>query len=252
MTNKANVQDNGKFLSRKLKSYEKLKMKELPEMERPYEKLKMFGPEKLSNAELLAIIIKTGTKTETALDLANKVLKLTNTLEELHNLSINDLKVIDGIGDVKATEIIAVCELTKRMLSYNNSAKVQIKSPEDVFKIFSYQMKFLKNEVIKAVILNTKNVIVKIQDVAVGDVNCSHVTMKMILSENIRLQEPKLILVHNHPSGNPEPSESDILLTDKLIEAGKILGIELLDHVVIGNGCYKSIFSINHFKNVKL
>ena len=76
--------------------------------------------------------------------------------------------------------------------------------------------------------------------------------MKMILSENIRLQEPKLILVHNHPSGNPEPSESDILLTDKLIEAGKILGIELLDHIVIGNSCYKSIFSINHSKNVKL
>ena len=223
---------------------EKLKMKELPEMERPYEKLKMFGPEKLSNAELLAIIIKTGTKRETALDLSNKILKLTNTLGELRNLSIKDLTQIDGIGDVKAIEIIAICELTKRMSSCNNNIKVQVKSPEDVFKIFSYQMRFLKNEVIKVVILNTKNIIVKIQDVAVGDVNCSHITMKMILSENIKLQEPKLILVHNHPSGNPEPSESDIKLTERLIQAGKVLGIELLDHIVIGNDCYKSIFSI--------
>ena len=247
MSGKTMTQANEEFLSRKVKSYEKLKMKELPEMERPYEKLKMFGAERLSNAELLAIIIKTGTKTETALDLSNRVLQLTNTIEELHNLSINDLKKIEGIGDVKAIEIIAVCELSKRMTTCNNSIKTQIKSPKDIFQIFSYQMKFLKKEIIKVVVLNTKNVVVKVQDVAVGDVNCSHVTMKMILSENIRLQEPKLILVHNHPSGNSDPSESDILLTKKLIEASKILGVEVLDHIVIGNGCYKSIFSMCGF-----
>lgn len=225
-------------------NFNKLKMKELPETQRPYEKLKMYGAEKLSNAELLAIIIKTGTKHETALDIANKVLKMTNTLDDLREMSIKDLTKIDGIGDVKAIEIMAVCELTKRMTNSNNVIKAQIKSPQDIYDLFCDELKYKKNEVIKVIVLNIKNYIVKVQDVAVGDTNCSYVTMKMILSENIKLQEPKLILVHNHPSGCAEPSNGDIELTKKLNDACKLLGVQLLDHVVIGNGSFKSIFSM--------
>lgn len=226
----------------------KLKMNNMPEAERPYEKLKMFGAEKLSNAELLAIIIKTGTKTETALDLANKVLKMANTVEELRNLSIADLKKIDGIGDVKAIELLAVCELTKRMSS-NNIMKTEINSPKDVYKMFEGEMKYRKSEEIKAVILNTKNYVVKVKNIAIGDVDRANVSIKMILSENIKLEEPRLILVHNHPSGNPNPSKSDVELTKRLYKAGKLLGIDVLDHIVIGNNDYKSIFAMQEFQD---
>lgn len=253
--NSNNLEKNFQLSLEKIKNTKdinkKVKMNNLPEAERPYEKLKMFGAEKLSNAELLAIIIKTGTKTETALDLANKVLKMSNTLEELRDLSITDLKKIDGIGDVKAIELMAVCELTKRMTS-NNIVKMQIKSPKDVYKMFEGEMRYRKNEEIKIIILNIKNYVVKVKDIAVGDVNRATVSIKMILSENIRLEEPKLILVHNHPSGNPAPSKGDLELTKKVYKAGNLLGVEVLDHIVIGNGGYKSIFSMQEFQKTLL
>lgn len=221
-----------------------LKMKDMPESERPYEKLKMYGAEKLSNAELLAIIIKTGTKDETSLDLAKRILRLYDNLNNLGNSSIEELKKINGIGEVKAIQILATCELTKRISKSSNTVRIKITSPKDVANLLMDEMKYEKQEIIKAIILDTKNFVVKIKDVVVGDTNCASVTQKQIFAENIKLQEPKLILVHNHPSGNSMPSKSDILFTEEIIKTSKILGIEFLDHIVIGNNEYKSIISL--------
>lgn len=162
-----------------------LKIKELPESERPYEKLKMFGAKSLSNSELLAIIIKTGTKSETALDIANRIISLTNNLQEICDLSINDLTKVKGIGEIKAIQIKATCELTKRM-SVNNKLQYQIKTPKDVFDISS-DLKFEKQEILKVLILNSKNYVTKVRDIVKGESNFAKVSIKQILAEKYKM-----------------------------------------------------------------
>lgn len=220
-----------------------LKMKELPESERPYEKLKMYGPEKLSNAELLAIIIKCGTKDENSLNIANRILLLTNNLKEIENVSIVDLMKIKGIGEIKSIQLKAMCELTNRMYKNNLTTNVTIKSPKDAYKLLKDEMRQEKQEIIKTIIMNSKNTVIKIKDIVKGDSKTVNVTIKQVLAENIRLQAPKLIIAHNHPSGNATPSKQDYEFTYNVIDACKLLGIELLDHIVIGNHNYSSIMS---------
>ena len=225
-----------------------LKIKELPIAERPYEKLELYGEKSLSNAELLAIIIKTGTKQETSVQLAQKILRLNNNknideLNFLRELSLEELMIINGIGKVKAIQIKAVCELSIRMNKPIDYKKVVIKEPNDVAKLLMHDLRFLKREIIKVIILNNKNVILKILDIALGSTNSAKVDIKDILSEAVKMQAPKIILVHNHPSGDSTPSKSDIQITDRVYEAANLLGIELLDHIVIGNMEYTSIFT---------
>lgn len=225
-----------------------LKIKELPIAERPYEKLELYGEKSLSNAELLAIIIKTGTKQETSVQLAQKILRLNNSknideLNFLRELSLEELMIINGIGKVKAIQIKAVCELSIRMNRPIDYKKVVIKEPNDVAKLLMHDLRFLKREIIKVIILNNKNVILKILDIALGATNSAKVDIKDILSEAVKMQAPKIILVHNHPSGDSTPSKSDIQITDRVYEAANLLGIELLDHIVIGNMEYTSIFT---------
>ena len=221
-----------------------LKMKDIPEAERPYEKLKLYGEEKLSNSELLAIIIKSGTKDENSIDIANRVILLTNNLQEIKYVSIQELTKIKGIGEVKAIQLKAMCELTSRMSKNNKDISKIIKSPKDVADLLMEEMRYKKREEIKALILNSKNVVMKISDVAFGDSKSANVSIKQILRDNIRMQEPKIILVHNHPSGDPTPSNSDISFTRKLKEACDLMDIELLDHIILGNNIYKSIMSL--------
>ena len=225
-----------------------LKIKELPESERPYEKLKMYGANCLSNAELLAIIIKSGTKNETSIDIANRVLKLAKNLNGLRDLSIIDFKKIKGIGEVKAIQIEACIELSKRLL-VKNDFQYQIKSAKDVYEMVSEEMSSEKQEILKVLVLNNKNYVTKVKDIVKGETNFAKVSIKQILAENIKSQEPKLIMIHNHPSGDSNPSQSDIEITEKTIEACELMGIELLDHVVIGRDNYKSILSMKCFNN---
>lgn len=225
-----------------------LKIKELPESERPYEKLKMYGANCLSNAELLAIIIKSGTKNETSIDIANRVLKLAKNLNGLRDLSIIDFKKIKGIGEVKAIQIEACIELSKRLL-VKNDFQYQIKSAKDVYEMVSEEMSSEKQEILKVLVLNNKNYVTKVKDIVKGETNFAKVSIKQILAENIKSQEPKLIMIHNHPSGDSNPSQSDIEITKKTIEACELMGIELLDHVVIGRDNYKSILSMKCFNN---
>lgn len=225
-----------------------LKIKELPIGERPYEKLELFGEKSLSNAELLAIIIKSGTKEETSIELAQKILKLNNNSNEdelnfLRDLSLEELMNIKGIGKVKAIQLKAVCELSIRMNKPTDYKKIKIKEPYDIAKILMHDLRFLKREIVKVVILNNKNVILKILDVSLGGTNFAKIEVKDILGEVVKMQAPKIILVHNHPSGDSTPSKSDIQITDRIYEASNLLGIELLDHIVIGNMEYTSIFT---------
>ena len=227
-----------------------LKMKELPENERPYEKLKIYGSERLSNAELLSIIIKSGTKDENSINIADRILLLTNNLKDIKYISINDLTQIKGVGEIKAIQIKAMYELANRMSNNSKLINIKIKDSKDVSKLLMDEMKNKTQEVLKAIILNSKNIILKIVDIAIWDTNFVNISLKQIIAENIRMQAPKLIIVHNHPSGDPMPSQSDYLLTKKLKEACNLLGILLLDHIVIGYNKYESIMSTID-KNVK-
>lgn len=223
-------------------------IKQLPESERPYEKLQIYGADKLSNAELLAIIIKNGTKDNTSIDLANKIINLKNTSESnnlkfMQDLSIEDFKKIKGIGTVKAVQLKALSELLKRMSKPIDISNIKIKSTKDVSDILMDELRFEKREIVKLIILNTKNNILKIMDVAIGGTDFVNVSPKDILSEAVRLNAPKIIIVHNHPSGDPTPSKSDIEITKRIYSSAKLLEIKLLDHVVIGDGKFASVFS---------
>lgn len=224
-----------------------VKMKELPDSEKPYEKLEIYGAKKLSNAELLAIIIKTGTKQDSALNLAQKILALNNKKDEdnltfLGELTIEELTEIKGIGRVKALQILALSELSKRMLTPIKTTQQKISSTADIAKIFMSEMANEEREIAKLVILNSKNIIIKIIDLSIGGTNYAILEPKIVLAEAVKMQAPKIILIHNHPSGDPTPSEQDFRTTDRIYEAANIMGIELLDHVVIGkNNKYDSI-----------
>lgn len=225
-----------------------MKIKELPEIERPYEKLELYGEKALSNAELLAIIIKNGTKEKTSIEMANEILNLNKNedkgdLNFLRDLSLEELMNLKGIGRVKAIQIKAICELATRMSKPSNYKKIQIKSPKDVAELLMSDLRFEKREIAKIILLNNKNIVLKIQDVAIGSGNFSNLNIRYILSETVKINAPKIILVHNHPSGDPTPSRADIIVTERLKEAAEILKIELLDHIVIGNMQYRSILS---------
>lgn len=230
-----------------------MKMKELPISERPYEKMEMYGAKALSNAELIAIIIKSGTKEESSVSIAQKILSLEkngeNNLRFLQNISIEEFMSIKGIGKVKALQLMAICELTKRMSRPLNTNQVQINSSEDVAELLIEEMKYEKREVVKAILLNSKNIIIKIIDVCFGGTNSAILKPKDVLQEAIKIGAPKIILVHNHPSGDPTPSKSDYDFTDRLVQASTVMGIELLDHIVIGEHGFRSIFYLKNKNN---
>lgn len=223
-----------------------IKMKELPETERPYEKLEMYGAKRLSNAELLAIIIKTGTKEHTSVQLAQQILNLNKSKEELNflkDLEIEDFMEIKGIGKVKAIQLKAVCELTNRMAMPLNYKHTVIKKPKDLVNILMQELRFEKVERLKVVLLDNKNRILKIVDMGTGRTDGIDVKMREVLAEPIKHHAPKIIIVHNHPTGIAKPSIADIQFTAGLMEVCEILGIEIMDHIIIGNMEYTSIFT---------
>lgn len=228
-------------------------IKELPQSERPYEKLELYGEKSLSNAELLAIIIKTGTKENTSVDIARQILNLNEMYDKtnlsfLRDLSIEEITKIKGMGRVKAIQLKAICELANRMNSPSNYKNTQVKEPNDIVKILMNEMQYEKREIAKIILLNNKNNILKIKDIAIGGNNFVTIGMKDILTEAVRENAPKIILVHNHPSGNSTPSNQDYEVTKKLETSAKILGIELIDHIVIGKSEYTSIKTIEKWK----
>ena len=228
-------------------------IKLLPLDDRPYEKLELIGENNLTNSELLAIIIKTGTKKYNCLEIAQNILKTKENiskisdLEYLTNLSLEELKSYEGIGRVKAIQIKAMLELSKRIASMYATEKKKITSPKDVFDLLQKEFIGKKQEVLKTIILNKKNTIISVITNAIGNNDNISIGIKEILSEPIKQMANSIILVHNHPSGNLKPSNADILFTQKINENAKLFDITLLDHIIISNKGYISLKEINKF-----
>lgn len=211
---------------------------------RPYEKLEIYGESSLKTVELLAIIIKTGTKEKNAIEVAQEILKLginEKNLSFLSEITIEELKKIEGIGRVKAIQIKAIIELSKRIYKSQITEKIQVRSTNDIIELFMEEMRYEKQEVLKSVILNCKNEIIKVQEICRGNTASIIFDIKTVLKEPVKLGAQRLILIHNHPSGDPTPSKEDIDATNNIKQAAKLLGIELLEHIVIGNGIYTNI-----------
>ena len=223
-----------------------MSIKKLPTSERPYEKMQMYGAESLSNSELLAVIIKTGTSQKTSVELAQEILtikKEENSLQFLQDISIEEFMQIKGIGVVKAIQLKAVCELAKRMSRPINKMDIRIKDTKDVYRLLGDELRFERREKVKLLILNIKNILLKIVDVSYGGTHNAILETKDVFAEPIKMGAPRIILVHNHPSGDPTPSVEDVMLTRDMYRAGLLLGIVLIDHVVIGYNKCKSIFA---------
>lgn len=224
-----------------------IKIKELPELERPYEKLERYGEKALSDAELLAIIIKSGNKNETSVQVAQKLLSLNKTtkenLEYLHTLSLEELMEVNGIGKVKAIQLKAVGEIAIRMFSRTKYQKTIIRKPGDLASLLLNSTKFEEKEIAKIAILNSQNELLKIQNISKGGTNFVNISAREILVESIKLKAPKYILIHNHPGRSTKPSRADIETTKSLYKASQILGIELLDHIILAGENYTSIMS---------
>jgi len=207
----------------------KKKIKDLPKVERPREKLMQYGPEKLSNSELLAILFRSGKKGENVIELANKVLKRFSK-DELPSLTFNDLKDYPGLGPAKACEIIACFELGKRLLK-DKKAEIYLE-PKEIWEELK-DLRDHRKEHFVIFYLDSRNQEIKREIISVGSLNANLVHPREVFEPAIRNLAAQIILAHNHPSGDPEPSEDDLLLTKKLVESGKILGIEVIDHIII-------------------
>lgn len=222
-----------------------LTIKEMPISERPYERIERFGASGLTDAELLAVIIKTGYKDQTAVDLARKILRKceNNGLIALADMEIDELRRIKGIGRVKAIQIKALCELSRRMNGARNvlNNRMKINSINQMAEILMGEMSHLKKEVLKTVLLDRKLQIIKICDVSVGTIDQALVHPREVFADAIKNHASSIILAHNHPTGHVEPSEDDIRTTKRLVLVGDIVGIEVVDHIIIGNGTYHSM-----------
>ncbi len=214
----------------------------MPENERPKEKLLRYGAESLSNPELLAIILRTGTKGENVLALSQRIISEFNGLNGILNASVKEMTEIKGVKESKASQMIAIAELFKRFNTYKSFNEFKrVSSPNDVASMLYGEMGTFNQEVLKLIILNTKNEIKKIKDVFKGSLNSSLVHPREIFNEAIRNSAASIIICHNHPSGDPTPSDEDIKVTTRLQECGEIIGIKLIDHIIIGRNIYVSL-----------
>jgi len=204
-------------------------IKDLPKVERPREKLMQYGPGKLSNSELLAIVLRSGKKGENVIELANKILKRFSK-DELPNLTFNDLKDYPGLGPAKACEIVACFELGKRLLK-DKKAEIYLK-PREIWEELK-DLRDHKKEHFVIFYLDSRNQEIKREIVSVGSLNANLVHPREVFEPAVRNLAAQIILAHNHPSGDPEPSEDDLEITKRLVESGKILGIEVIDHIII-------------------
>lgn len=218
----------------------KLRMMDLPASERPIEKIIASGADQLSNQELLAAVIGIGSKKASALDLAAKILSENGGIRALATADVHTFKRITGIGPTKAAKLLAVIEIGKRIHDLDRDTKAKFNSPLAVYDYFKSQLRFEKIEKFCTATVNTKNELLSTRTISVGTINASLVHPREVFSYAVKEQAHGIVLIHNHPSGNPEPSTEDRLLTKRLCEAGKLIGIHVLDHIIIGDNRYYS------------
>ncbi|WP_210138562.1 MULTISPECIES: DNA repair protein RadC [unclassified Staphylococcus] len=224
-----------------------MRINELADHQKPRERMLCHGARYLSHAELLAILINTGRKGSSSLDIANELLKSVDSLKELKTLSINDLNKVKGVGLYKALILKAAFELGERIHSGSVNDKIQITSPKDVADFMMGKMEHLTQEKFIVLFLNSKNIIIKKKTIFVGTLNSSIVHPREIFSEAIKCASNAIIVLHNHPSGDTTPSNEDIKTTARLRDCGQLLGIDLLDHVIIGDHEYLSMVEAGYF-----
>jgi len=215
--------------------------------DRPRERLLRQGAESLSNQELLAILLRTGTKEESVLVLANRVLNVFERLHHLKHATIEEMMAIKGIGEVKAIQLMAAVELGRRLAQKHNDEKFTIRSPQDAATYLMPDMTSLNQEHFVVLFLNIKNQIIHKQTIFIGSLNASIVHPREIFREAVKRSAASIICAHNHPSGVPTPSTEDIEVTKRIVEAGYIIGIELIDHVIIGDHQYISLKEKGYF-----
>lgn len=218
-----------------------LTIKELPTDERPRERLIKYGPEALSNSELLAIILRVGTREYSAIGLAEHMLGEFKGLRGIACAQVSDLGKIKGLGTAKAAQIKAMVELGKRLAASVGESRVIIKNPTDAVDLLMPEMRDQNQERFKGVFLNSKNEVLKISTLTIGSLNSSLIAPRELFREAISLSSASVIVAHNHPSGDPSPSKEDLNVSKRLREAGKIIGIEVLDHLIIGDGRWLSL-----------
>lgn len=219
-------------------------VKELPLSERPYEKCEKSGPGTLSDAELLAIIIRTGSLNERAVDVATSVLSYSNAhpgLIGLNHITMKELRSVKGIGRVKAIQLICIAELTKRMAKATYEGGLKLITPETVANYYMQDMRHLTQEKILLIMLDSKSKILKDMIISSGTVNSSLLSPREIFLTALKYEAVNVIILHNHPSGDPTPSREDINTTKRMKDAGNLIGIKLMDHIIIGDNKYISL-----------
>ncbi len=214
-------------------------IKELPFEERPREKMSRYGSEALSNVELTALLLRTGTREKSAIELAQDLFRK-GGFPFLAECSIEELSSVRGIGTAKACQLKAALELGKRMTRSAAYERPPVSSSSDVAEMFMEEMRYLKKEVFRVLLLNSKGRIISTETVSVGDLNSAFANPREVFAPALKRGAAAIIAVHNHPSGDPQPSMDDRATTAKLFEVGKLLGIRLLDHIIIGDGRYIS------------
>lgn len=216
-------------------------IKDVPKEDRPRERLVNLGASYLSNQELVAIILGSGTRNESVMVLANRLIVHFEGLHLLKDAAIEELTAIKGIGEAKGVLILAAMELGKRMRAHKDEERYIVRSPEDGAEYVMEEMQGLKQEHFVALFLNTKNQIIHRQTIFIGSLNASIVHPREIFREAVKRSCASVICAHNHPSGDPSPSQEDIHVTRRLVESGKMIGIDVLDHLVIGDHTFISL-----------
>ncbi|MDM5285609.1 DNA repair protein RadC [Peribacillus frigoritolerans] len=216
-------------------------IRDYPKEERPRERFLQDGPQSLSNQELLALLLRTGSREESVLQLSGRLINSFKGLRLLKEASVEELTVIKGIGEAKAIQILASVELGRRINNLNDQDRYVIRSPEDGANYCMEEMRFLSQEHFVCLYLNTKNQVLQKTTVFIGSLNASIVHPREVFKEAFKRSAASIICLHNHPSGDPSPSREDIEVTKRLVECGKIIGIEVLDHIIIGEQKYVSL-----------
>lgn len=214
---------------------------DLADTDRPRERLARLGASALSNAELVAILLRSGIRGKNALQLARELLVEVGGLSGIHRITYDELKGFKGLGDAKAAQVKAAVELGRRLAAALPEDQPVIQSPEDAAGLISYEMGALEREQLRVIVLDTRNRVMRICEVYKGSLNTSVVRISEVFRDAVRMNGAAIIVAHNHPSGDPTPSPEDISITRAIVAAGKLLDIEVLDHIVIGQGRFVSM-----------
>lgn len=229
-----------------------LKMKELSVQERPYEKFEKFGAEALTDAELLSIILRSGTRGTSSLALAKQILEkeMKNSgLSALFHMELSELEHFNGIGRVKAMQLKCICEISKRISQDRAKKSLSFNRPSSIAEYYMERLRHEEQELVYCMMLDTRNALICDLCVTKGTVNTSLISPREIFIKAVSHRAVSIVLVHNHPSGDPSPSEEDIDITQRLYDAGNLIGISLLDHIIIGNNAYISIMAESRLIN---